>query len=221
MIPEAVGGPYYADSAVTIYLGDSRQLLAAGIGADADAVITDPPYGIGYSPAKDNGKVPKTFIGKNIVVGDDKPFDPAFLLSWPTVVLFGANHYAHRLPPSSEWVCWDKRDGMDSNDFADCELIWTSRPGTARVWRHRWSGYNRASEHHVRRVHPTQKPVALMRWLISRYSAPGDCVLDPFMGSGTTLRAAKDCGRKAIGIEIDERYCEIAVRRLAQEVLEI
>jgi site-specific DNA-methyltransferase (adenine-specific) len=112
---------------------------------------------------------------------------------------------------------WDKRDGLTSNDFADCELIYTNLSGVARLFSHRWSGALRDSERGEARVHPTQKPLVLMRWLIELTVA--ETILDPYMGSGTTLRAAKDLGRKAIGIEIEERYCEIAANRLRQEVL--
>ena len=108
---------------------------------------------------------------------------------------------------------------MTSNDFADCELVWTNLPGVARLFRHQWSGAMRASERGEPRLHPTQKPLILMRWIIGR--CPEGVVLDPFMGSGTTLRAAKDLGRRAIGIDIDERYCQIAAQRCAQEVLDV
>ena len=210
--------PYYEDDAVTIYHGDCRKVLPV---IEADVVVTDPPYGIRYSPSQNSKKAwgDKTFVGEVVVGGDDEPFDPAPLLRFPFVALFGANHYADRLPASSAWYVWDKRDGMTSNDFADCELVWTNLPGVARLLRHQWNGALRASERGEARVHPTQKPVVLMRWLIEQF--PEGVVLDPFMGSGTTLRAAKDLGRKAIGIEIEERYCEIAAKRCAQEVLDL
>jgi site-specific DNA-methyltransferase (adenine-specific) len=153
------------------------------------------------------------------VVGDTQPFDPAPLLRFPRVVLFGANHYADRLPPSPTWLVWDKRDGVASDDNADCELAWTNLGGPARLYRHLWRGLCRASEQGQRHLHPTQKPVALMAWIIANWTKPGDLILDPYMGSGPVLRAAKDLGRRAIGIEIEERYCEIAARRLGQEVL--
>jgi DNA modification methylase len=206
--------PYYQDDYVTIYHGDCREMLPR-----ADVLIADPPYGIQYSPGQ-NGKKAwgnKTFVGENVVRGDENAFNPRLFLSFPTVVLFGANHYADRLPPSTAWLIWDKRDGMTSNDFADCELIWTNLKDNARVFRHQWNGALRASERGEPRVHPTQKPLQLLRWIIGK--CPGGLILDPFMGSGTTLRAAKDAGRIAIGIEIEEKYCEIAANRMAQEVL--
>ncbi len=216
MTPLAPPTPYYQDDSVTIYHGDCREILPS---VEADLVVTDPPYGIRYSPSQNSKKAwgDKTFVGDVVVAGDDEPFDPTPLLRFPALVLFGANHYADKLPASPSWIVWDKRDGMTSNDFADCELVWTNLPGVARLFRHQWSGALRASERGEPRLHPTQKPVVVMRWILTR--CPEGIVLDPFMGSGSTLRAAKDIGRKSIGIEIEERYCEIAVKRLAQEVL--
>jgi len=210
--------PYYEDGSVTIYHGDCREILAD---LRADVLVTDPPYGIRYSPSQNSAKAwgNKTFVGDTVVAGDDEPFDPTPFLRFPTVVLFGANHYADRLPASASWFVWDKRDGMTSNDFADCELVWTNLPGVARLFRHQWNGALRASERGEARLHPTQKPLILMRWVLDK--CPVGTVLDPYMGSGTTLRGAKDLGRKAIGIEIDERYCEIAAKRCAQEVLDL
>jgi site-specific DNA-methyltransferase (adenine-specific)/modification methylase len=150
------------------------------------------------------------------VAGDDKPFDPSLILGWkmPTV-LFGANHYADRLPASPSWMVWDKRDGLGSNDSADCELAWTNLGGPARLFRLRWSGMLRDAER-GESYHPTQKPVSLMVWVLQRTTGT---ILDPFMGSGSTLVAAKSLGRRSIGIEIEERYCEIAAQRCSQEVL--
>jgi site-specific DNA-methyltransferase (adenine-specific) len=216
--------PYYQDELVTIYHGDCLGLMDESW--PVDALISDPPYGIGYSPGGGGrgwgglgGANPKTFTGDNIVRGDDQPFDPSPFLNYPVVVLFGANHYAPRLPASSEWVVWDKRDGMMVNKFGDCELIWTNQSGPARVVRHVWNGAFRDSERGQQRQHPTQKPLFLMHWLIERYTQPGDLILDPFMGSGTTLVAAKRANRRAVGIEIDEHYCAVAAARCQQSVL--
>jgi site-specific DNA-methyltransferase (adenine-specific) len=211
--------PYYEDVSVTIYHGNCREIMPELV-LDVQVVVTDPPYGIRYSPSQNSAKAwgDKTFVGETVVRGDDEPFDPTPLLAFPAVVLFGANHYADQLPSSPSWIVWDKRDGMTSNDFADCELVWTNLPGVARVFRHQWNGALRASERGEPRLHPTQKPLSLLRWIVGR--CPEGRILDPYMGSGTTLRAAKDLGRRAIGIEIEERYCEIAATRCAQEVFD-
>ena len=117
---------------------------------------------------------------------------------------------------STHWVVWDKLNTMPS--FGDCELIWTS--SERKSVKKETIEYNGLLGKEEIRVHPTQKPVRLLRLLIADYSNSADTILDPFMGSGTTLRAAKDLRRKAIGIEIEEKYAEIAARRLEQEVID-
>jgi DNA modification methylase len=213
--------PYYEEDGITIYHGDCREVLPL---LTVEAIVADPPYGIAYSPGGGGkGWAPnsKTFTGDDLIIGDDETFNPTFLLRYDVVVLWGANHYADRLPPMPSWVIWDKRLTNDfSNDFADCEMAWTNQGGPARMFRHLWNGLLKDSERGERRVHPAQKPLALMKWVIGKYTIENHIVCDPFMGSGTTLRAAKDLGRRAIGIEIEEKYCEIAAKRLAQKVFE-
>jgi len=218
----AASRPYYADEWVRLFEGDCRDIVPA-LGEHVDLVLTDPPYGISW---KTDGR---SRGGRYFppMVGDDEPFDPTWLLErFPRLALFGANHYADRLPASPSWVVWDKRVHMASNNQADCELIWTNLGGPARMYRQLWNGGGgrRRDNPHARRgeplsYHPTQKPLGLMRWLIERCSSPGQMILDPYAGSGTTLRAAKDLGRRAIGCEIEECYCETAAARLAQEAL--
>ena len=211
--------PYYQHAGVTIYHGDCREILAAI--PSVDLVLTDPPYGVsertqrksaGRSNLAECNDFPPVF-------GDDAPFDPSHLLTYRRLVLFGGNYFAQSLPPSPSWIVWDKRDGIPSNDNADVEMAWTNLGGPARSFHHAWSGMIKASERGDKRVHPTQKPVSLMAWIIQRHTAPGDLVLDPYMGGGSTLVAAKELGRLAIGIEVEERYCEVAAKRLAQDVL--
>ena len=219
--------PYYQDESVTIYHGDCREVLPM---LAFDVVVTDPPYGISvntnYAKSKRAALAQCNDFGGSIV-GDSEPFDPSWLLAFPRLFLFGANHYADKLPPSPSWVVWDKVDGLSSsrevgfNDNADAELAWTNLGGPARILRHRWMGMLKASEQGDRRVHPTQKPLSLMAQIVSHYAESLWVIADPYMGSGTTLRAAKDLGRRAIGIEIDERYCEIAARRCSQETLDL
>lgn len=209
--------PYYEDAnaGITIYHGDCRDVLPT---IKADVLVTDPPYGIAYKSHASRGRFAKANVYGEIT-GDDRPFDPSALLALelPTV-LFGGNHYASKLPDSPSWFVWDKRvlEGVGVNDSADCEMAWTNLGGPARVFRHVWNGMWRDSER-GESYHPTQKPVALMKWVLMK--CPPGIVFDPYMGSGTTLLAAKLEGRRAVGIEIEERYCEIAARRLAQEVL--
>lgn len=220
--------PYYDDETCRIYHGDCREVMPALDLAGVGLLLTDPPYGISYRSNHNSsrrGKWARWVRYENMpgILGDDEPFDPSPFLDFPAVALFGANHFADKLPPSRCWIVWDKRDGIGSNNQADCEMVWTNFPKVARVYRHLWSGLLRAGEENVSRgekLHPHQKPVALLRRIIA-YSGipPGGLVLDPYCGSGSTLRAAKDLGFRAVGIEIEERYCEVAARRLAQEVL--
>ena len=131
-------------------------------------------------------------------------------------MLFGGNYFADRLPTASGWIVWDKMRPEDL-DQATAELAWTNFVKGVRVFRFLWNGMIRASDEMLQ--HPTQKPVALMTWILSLRWTPPGTVLDPFMGSGTTLVAAKQLGRRAIGIEIEEKYCEIAIERLRQRSL--
>jgi hypothetical protein len=194
--------------------------------AEVTALITDPPYGINYKTSasrssKSNSK------NWSPIAGDQVRFDPSHLLGYPTVVLFGGNHFANLLPPSPGWLVWDKLNGLESkreigfNDSSDVEMAWTNQNKPARLFSHRWMGLLRDSELHHRTLHPTQKPVALMRWVLKASTTKDDVVCDPYAGSGSTLVAAKEVGRKAIGIEIEERYCEVIAKRCAQEVLDL
>lgn len=200
---------------VTLHLGDCLDLLPT-LGK-VDAVVSDPPYGIGFVHSGKGGRLARsTSFGGVAVVGDDRPFDPVPWLAFPVVVLFGANHFADRLPASPNWLVWDKRDGVCSNDQADCEMAWTNLKGPARLTRHLWNGMLKASEKGEIRVHPTQKPVAVMEWALQQATALGDVVLDPFMGSGTTGVAAVKTGRKFIGVEIEPKYFDIACKRISE-----
>lgn len=218
--------PYYEDDHVTIYHGDCREIEIPQV----DLVLTDPPYGVSErtdrgSNGRDHLAAAKDFPP---VYGDDEPFNPEHILRHQDrVILWGANHYADTLPPSPSWIVWDKLDGLTTDkrpigfdDNADVELAWTNLGGPARIIPHRWKGMLKASERTEERQHPTQKPVWLMERLIETYTHEGDLIFDPYMGSGPVLRAAKNLGRCAIGVEIDERYCEIAARRMGQEVLD-
>lgn len=197
----------------TLYQGDCLEILPTLEGVDA--VVTDPPYGIGYSHGVGGGKLARSTVFDNhAIIGDDRPFDPAPWVDFGEAVLFGANHFASRLPDSSFWLVWDKRDGVCSNDQADCEFAWVKGKGNARVIRHLWNGMLKDSERGVRRVHPTQKPIAVMEWCLG--FVRGQTILDPFMGSGTTGVACAKLGRKFIGIELEPKYFDIACKRIEE-----
>jgi site-specific DNA-methyltransferase (adenine-specific) len=220
--------PYYDEGGIQIFHGDCREVLPTLRPSSVDLVLTDPPYGI--SERTDRKARKRTALARcndfPAIEGDDAPFDPSAVLRFGRCVLFGANHFADRLPPSPSWVIWDKRAGLTSkrgdafNDNGDAEMAWTNCGGPVRVISHLWMGMLKASERDDRRVHPTQKPVALMTWMIERFTQPGDLVLDPYMGSGPVARACKNTGRRYIGIEVVEAYCRVAVERLQQEVLQ-
>lgn len=217
--------PYYQQDGVTIYHGDSRDLLPQIEPSSIGLLLSDPPYGISLDTKNRSRKRTALATANDYapVFMDDEPFDPTLVLAFKRVVLFGANHFASRLPESPSWLVWNKVDGLESkrdigfNDNADAELIWTNLGGPVRIIKHRWIGMMKASERGERRVHPTQKPVALMEHLIQLF---GDgVILDPYMGSGSTLVAAKRCGFEAVGIEYSKEYCDIAIQRLQKSAL--
>lgn len=196
----------------TLYLGDCLEILPTL--PKVDAVITDPPYGIGEAAGKNKSR-------SNVAVAkdygddewDDEPITQECLQTVVAAgkwcVLFGGNYYA--LPASSCWLVWDKENG--ANDFADCELAWTNLPKAVRRIRYMWNGMLRANGE-ARGDHPTQKPIGVMEWAISHVPAPCRTVLDPFMGSGTTGVAAMNLRREFIGVERETKYFDTACRRI-------
>lgn len=208
--------PYYEHGGITVYHGDCLDILPQL--DPVDLICTDPPYGIGEAAGKNKsrGKLAVS-VDYGYANWDDKPIAMdlmrAIIASGKHACIFGGNYYA--LPPSSCWLVWDKCNG--ASDFADAELAWTNYGTAVRLYRHQWNGMLRKGKE--QRWHPTQKPKDVMTWAITKCPGDPQIIFDPFMGSGTTLRAAKDLGRQAIGIELNERYCEIAAKRLSQEVL--
>lgn len=191
-----------------LILGDCLEVMQE-LGP-VDAVVTDPPYGIGWKTPVS----PKRPNSGRTIHNDDQPFDPTPWLRWPCI-MWGANHFSYGLPASAAWLIWDKRHKMPSNDQSDCELAFCSVGGSARIFRKTWNGGGSllAENGSVRSIHPTQKPVALMEWCLG-FLPDARTILDPFMGSGTTLVACQRLGRQGIGIEIDPEYFEIACKRV-------
>lgn len=152
-------------------------------------------------------------------MGDNKSFDPSPLLYFHTIVMWGANHFADKLPSSAAWLVWDKREAESTLKFSDCEMAWSNANCGARIYRHLWNGVCKASEVGETRIHPTQKPVMLMAWCMERVGVSmGHTVLDPYMGSGTTGIACIRTGRKFIGIEKDPKHFATAVERIKREL---
>lgn len=211
--------PYYSHGGITIYHGDCRVILPA-LGK-SDLLLTDPPYGINADRDRNcrvNGWVDYGSSGWDKERPDRETLQ-ASRGAARHAIIWGGNYFTDYLPASMGWLSWDK--GQRDFSLADFELAWTSFQSACRVFEYA-RGKALAAD---LREHPTQKPVELMRFCIQhadkRASRRIESVVDSFMGSGTTLRAAKDLERKAIGIEIEEKYCEIAARRLEQEVLHL
>lgn len=201
----------------TLYLGDCREILPT-LGP-VDAVVTDPPYGIGYARGTGGKGKQRVRSGRNDeapIVGDDTPFDPAPWLAWPCI-LWGANHFAARLP-HGRWLAWNKLGHLAPwDDFSDVEFAWQNIRAADRIFSLLWKGLVQAEKvGNGERFHPTQKPIALMRWCIEQLPDSCKSILDPFMGSGTTGVAAVNAGRKFIGIEIEPKYFDIACRRIEE-----
>lgn len=205
--------PYYSKDGITIYHGDCRAVLPTI--ERVDLVLTDPPYGIGGlfdKKSSESGGWARQRATQTVRNRwDNEAPDPALLAAvigqGVDAVIWGGNYFA--LGPSRGWLVWNKPERGFS--MSEAEVAWTSRDTVIRVKDLPRSDPDRSD-------HPTQKPLRLMTWCLGLFP-DAKTVLDPFMGSGTTLVAAKLEGRKAIGIEIEERYCEIAAKRLAQGVL--
>ena len=177
-----------------------------------DAVVTDPPYGIDYGRSGGFSALHGWGQWREQVAWDkERPSAEVFatiLACSKDQIIWGGNYFADLLPPTMRWLSWDK--GQRDFSLADIELAWTSQQKAARVF-----DYPRGKAVLDGKQHPTQKPVALMEWCLG-FLPDAKTILDPFMGSGTTLVACQKLGRHGIGIEIDPDYFEIACRRVEE-----
>lgn len=219
---------------IEIHHGDCYELLD-GWPSDA-ALVTDPPYGIGYQHS--GGGRPGLGLGAAHrfkkkhspktcrIHGDDRPFDPAPFLRFAVVCLWGADKYRIRLPEYGTLLAWDKDCGKGpEGSFCDCEYAWTSTKTQRNIFRHYWRGLCCSKQgegldnpNQFRRLHVSQKPVALMEWVLKTCAVPADAlVIDPFMGSGSLGVACHRAGLRYLGVEIDPEHYATARERLTRE----
>lgn len=231
--------PYYEHAGITIYHGDCLAVMDELRGhfgeRPFDLLLTDPPYGLKQGRKSARGGSGASLQMTGFLAGKRRPAMPDYGVDsqWDDdlapeaiatarsfssrQIIFGGNYYD--LPATRCWLVWNKEN--QGTDFADCELAWTNLDKAVRMLTYRWNGMlQEPGCERTFREHPTQKPEAVMRWALMMAPAEVKTVFDPFMGSGTTLVAAKRLGRQCVGIEREERYCEIAVKRLAQEALD-
>jgi site-specific DNA-methyltransferase (adenine-specific) len=225
-----------------IIIGDATFILDDCINAmkdmgenSVDLCLTDPPYGINEAAGKNKSRN-KPFGSKVLKMeaihakdygcddwDKERPKKEIFQLILKisnNQIIFGGNYFSDLLPASNCWIVWDKDNGK--SHFADCELIYTSFKSAVRMKKYRWNGMlKQPGEKKDFRVHPTQKPVKLIQWILDKYSDKKDLIFDPFMGSGTTAIACYRTGRKFIGIEKEKKYFDIAVERYRNEVKQL
>lgn len=206
----------------TLYLADCFDVIEE-IRSQVGAVVSDPPYGMAWNTNSrrfsggraDNNRYEGQGRDWAPIRGDDKPFDPSPWLSFPSAVLWGANHFSQRLPVGSTLVWIKKPPGLFGTFLSDCEIGWAM--GGYGVYAHyeQFPPPSRIAEAAIsdKAAHPTQKPIGLMHWCITTFGGEGT-VLDPFMGSGTTGVACAKMGRPFIGIEREPAYFEAACRRI-------
>mgnify|MGYP003749939673 FL=1 len=191
-----------------------------------DLAIVDPPYGIGFAGFETHyggGRaVAKTTLHKPFFGGDKEAAPESYFKELRRVsknqIVWGANHFISRLPlDSSAWIVWDKENG--ENPFADCELAWTSFATAVRKAKFKWQGMLQADmKNKESRIHPTQKPVKLYRWLLENYAKPGQLILDTHVGSASSLIACESMGFDYVGFEIDPDYYAAAKNRMSKGI---
>ena len=193
----------------TLYLGDCLPIMRQL--PNVDAVLTDPPYGIGRDGQKrttggNGGRKAYEFKGWDACRPDRKTFEEILKIA-PTQIIWGGNYFADLLPPTGQWLVWDKGQRINQSDG---ELAWTSKNGALRIFE-----LNRVALLTDGALHPTQKPIELMNWCLG-FLTQHRVIIDPFMGSGTTGVACIKRGHQFIGIEADPGYFDIACKRIRE-----
>lgn len=189
-----------------------------------DLAIVDPPYGIGEDGKKNHSRTKaakaKKYIDKK---WDNKTPDKEYFIELirvcKNVIIWGANHFIQDIPNSnsSSWIIWDKQNG--ENDFADCEMAWTNHNTAVRKFQFRWAGMLQGDMKNKEvRIHPTQKPAALYKWILDKYAKEGDKILDTNLGSGSIAIACHDYGFELTACELDTDYYNSAIKRITNHV---
>lgn len=194
----------------TLYLGDCMDVMSEMPDKAFSLAIVDPPYGININCniGRRSGDIKKHAYKKwDSVAPDSKYFTELQRVSNNQIV-WGANNFSW-LPPSNGWIVWDK-DISGDVDFSECELAYSSCKNTVKRFLYR----AQTNENYSEKIHPTQKPVALYKWLLSRYAKPGDMILDTHGGSGSIVCACLDMGYSITWIEKDEDYYNAALKRI-------
>lgn len=191
-------------------------------GKKADMIFTDPPYGMNLDTNFQEIHK-KATTGKNhrAVLNDDKPFDPncIFAIQAKERLIWGADYFADKLPSGGSWYVWDKVCGKFEDRIGnEFELLWSERPHKRLILHHEWVGYNglnNEKEDLKRREHPNQKPLRLLIEVLQLFS-DSETIIDLFLGSGSTLIACEKTKRICYGMELDEKYCDVIVKRYIQ-----
>ncbi len=221
--------PYYETELGKLYHGDCLEILPEIPKNSIDLCLTDPPYGINaYASGVMGGGVlakQSSYVATkwDSCTPDKEVFGFIFNHSQNQIV-FGGNYFTNVLPPSPCWLVWDKGNGK--NNFADCELAYTNFSTSVRKFKYKWQGMlqENAGKHKEKRYHPTQKPVGLFMQILQSYAKSDWTILDPFAGSGTTGIACERLSNMNLSytlIEREEKYCEIAAKRLEQETQQL
>lgn len=198
---------------------DNMQLMARYDNKHFDLAIVDPPYGIGQNAfrAKSRSKLAKTTDWGSFDWDKEPPppeyFKELFRVS-KNQIIWGANHFIDLMPyRSSCWLVWDKDNGK--SNFADCELAWTSFDTAVRLFKYRWNGMLQQNmKYKEKRIHPTQKPVSLYKWILKNYAKPGDLIFDSHLGSGSIAIACEELEYDLVACEIDQQKYNDAMRRI-------
>lgn len=196
--------------------GDCMDYMAGLPDKAFDLAIVDPPYGIGINLNMGRRKGDKKSDYHKFAGGDKHIPDEAYFIELCRVsnnqIIWGGNYMTDYLYPSPCWIMWDKGFSEDVS-FAQFELAWTSFKSSAKK-----IGFNAAKNNN--RVHPTQKPIYLYRWLLTHYAKPGDRILDTHLGSASSAIAAHEMGFDFVGIELDKDYYDAAVKRYNNAILQ-